>query len=302
MAKPASPECCIACLSRPTGTAEAFFTEEHIIPRALGGELTWYALCKQCNDRFGHTFEKRAKTDPAIRLAIHKLRNVLPDLFGDIEEGQPYIVESGGKRLPAMFRGGEIRALTRTVDGDLWAAPDQAEAAVGGKLKRAGLSADEIDAAWTRYSEGPESTPIELGAGLHAASHPTRLVGPDLGKGETLGKLVALKIAYEFAALHFGAVMLDDTPPLNEIRRALREGDETSPVFQVEYKMTTDRKTEAFHGIAFEGNLPHAVMQVRLFGLLAYRVRFPTLRIEHKPFGLHQDLCTGDQVTAYRDN
>jgi hypothetical protein len=294
-------ECCVACLKAPPFADGEGFTEEHILPRALGGILTWPALCKPCNDRFGHTFEKRLKTDPAIRLAIHKLKHALPHLFSAIETGQSYVLESGGHKLPGVFRDGEVCALSRVVDGDLWASAEDAESAVRKKLSKAGLSPEQITDAWARYQDGPESTPIDLGGGLSAASHPTYVLGPDLSKGATLAPLAALKIAYEFAVLSFGSVMLDDNPALNEIRRALLNGDEASPVFNVAPKITTNRRAEPFHGIAFEGNNPHAVIQVRLFGLLAYQVNFPNLRIDAKPFGYRHDLDTGEETSAFRD-
>lgn len=294
-------ECCIACLKAGPFPPGQGFTDEHILPRALGGVLTWPALCKPCNDRFGHTFEKRLKTDPAIRIAIHKLKDKLPDLFASIEDGQPYVLDSAGRQLPGVYRDGAVRPLSRMLEGDLWASADDAEAAIRKQLSKAGLSSDQVNEAWSRYKEGPESTPIDLGAGLTAVSQPTHVIGPDLSRGETLAPLAALKIAYEFAVLSFGAPMLEDNPALNEVRRALIEGDDTSSVFNVDPKITKDRKTEPFHGIAFEGNKPHAIIQVRLFGTLSYQVHFPNLRIDAKPFGYRHDLDTGEEASAFRD-
>ena len=34
-----------------------------------------------------------------------------------------------------------------------------------------------------------------------------------------------------------------------------------------------------FHGIVFEGNNPHAQVQIRLFGWLAFRVHFKRLKV-----------------------
>jgi hypothetical protein len=288
-------------LKEPPFLDGALFTEEHVIPRALGGVLAWHSLCAECNSLFGRTFERRAKSDPAIRRAIHRLKDKLPDLFAEIEEGQPYILESGGRNLPGVFRKGRVVPLTREVDGDLWVSADNAEQSVKKKLRKAGLSPNEVEDAWKRYVAAPESTPVDLGGGLAAMSHPTYILGPDLSQGEALTPLVSLKIAYEFAVLSFGAVMLGDNPALNEVRRALLEGDAASPVFNVEPKITRDRKAEPFHGIAFEGNKPHAVIQVRLFGLLAYRVNLPNLGIHHKAFGYRLDLDTGEEGCAYRD-
>ncbi len=298
---PRVAERCIVCLRAPPFPEGHFFTEEHVIPRALGGVLTWNALCKPCNDKFGHTFESRARTDPAIRVAIYNLRYKLPRLFAKIEEGQPYLLKSGKKKLPGVFRDDKVSALTRKVDGDLWASPKDTEGSVRTRLRRSGLAPMEIEAALARYRSAPDDAPVDLGGGFSAASRPTYVLGPDLTGGESLAPLTSLKIAYEFAVLSFGAVMLDDHPPLNEIRRALLMGDGDSSTFRVEALTTTDRKAEPFHGIAFEGNKPHAVVQVRLFGLLAYRVHLRNLAIDSKPFGYRHDIDTGQESCAYRD-
>ncbi|MBL8548268.1 MAG: hypothetical protein JNL81_17540 [Hyphomonadaceae bacterium] len=125
---------------------------------------------------------------------------------------------------------------------------------------------------------------------------------PDLSKGETLTPLISLKIAYEFAVLSFGSPMLaNDNPALREIRRALIQGDERAPVFNVQEMIAKDRTPRPFHGIAFEGNDPHAVIQVRLFGYLAYRVHFPNLAIDKEPFGYTHTLDHGQEWLNPRD-
>lgn len=125
---------------------------------------------------------------------------------------------------------------------------------------------------------------------------------PDLSKGETLTPLVSLKIAYEFACLSFGSPMLaNDNPALREIRRTLIQGDIDAPVFRVQEMIAKDRTPRPFHGIAFEGNDPHAVIQVRLFGYLAYRVHFPNLAIQKEPFGYTHALDHGQEWVNPRD-
>lgn len=215
---------CISCLRVPPFDRGRGLTKEHIIPRALGGILHCEFLCPRCNGEYGHTFERKTRRDPAIRRAIHSLRNELPHLHRKIEKGQPKIV---------------------TAEGD---------------------------------------------------------VLPDLSKGETLTPLVCLKVAYQFAVLSFGRPMLaDDNPALREIRRALIEGDKEAPVFRVLEAIAKDRTPRPFHGIAFEGNDPHAVIQVRLFGYLAYRVHFPNLAIQKAPFGYTHTLDDAKEWVSPRD-
>jgi hypothetical protein len=198
---------CVSCLRSPPFEGGQGLTKEHVIPRALGGILHCEFLCQKCNKEYGHTFERKTRRDPAIRVAVHALRKKLPQLHRRIEKGQP---------------------------------------------QRQGANGE---------------------------------VFPDISKGETLTPLIGLKVAYQFAVLSFGSPMLaNDNPALREIRRALIEGDREAPVFSVQDMITKDRAPHPFHGIAFEGNDPHAVIQVRLFGSLAYRVHFPNLALQREPF------------------
>ena len=78
---------CIIC--RETNA----LSEEHVIPEAIGGDLICNFLCKPCNDVFGSSFEAKAKTDPAIRIAVGKLRSEIPIIHDRVEEGQPYYAQ-----------------------------------------------------------------------------------------------------------------------------------------------------------------------------------------------------------------
>lgn len=97
-------------------------------------------------------------------------------------------------------------------------------------------------------------------------------------------------------------MLANDNPALREIRRTLIQGDTDAPVYRVQDMIAKDRTPRPFHGIAFEGNDPHAVIQVRLFGYLAYRVHFPNLAIEKKPFGYTHTLDDGQEGMSPRDS
>ncbi|MEM8540422.1 MAG: hypothetical protein AAGF25_05635 [Pseudomonadota bacterium] len=112
--------------------------------------------------------------------------------------------------------------------------------------------------------------------------------GADLDGGTPLNPLVCLKISYEFLVLLFGRAMLVDEQPLNSIRSALRESIFPDQHAQIEVLHAGEYR--AFHGLLFENSLPHVVVQVRLFGRLAYRVHFLKLRINSPPIRYTQDL------------
>ena len=115
-----SAEQCIICLNQPSLAEDNRWSTEHIIPRALGGILTCDFICQSCNSKMGAGFEKSAKFDPSIRIAIGKLSNELPDLYASIEEGQEHVLNTNVGQLVGKFRNGEILGGHRKLqDGSL---------------------------------------------------------------------------------------------------------------------------------------------------------------------------------------
>lgn len=109
--------------------------------------------------------------------------------------------------------------------------------------------------------------------------------------GPLIDPVVPVKTAFEFLALHLGEVVYDESPPLQDIRRVLA-GGELNPQW-----ISVDRleapTVQPFHGIAFEGNTPHAKVQIRLFGKLAFRVHFLRVAMGGPKFQYTHELDTG---------
>ena len=115
-------------------------------------------------------------------------------------------------------------------------------------------------------------------------------VEPDPSDSKLLTPLLPLKIAYEFLAFHLYDVVYDKNPALNELRAVLREGVEDHPSFRVEELNASEYKP--FHGIVFVESNPHAVVLIRLFGWLAFRVHFRRLTVSGPRFSYKHDLDT----------
>jgi hypothetical protein len=115
----------------------------------------------------------------------------------------------------------------------------------------------------------------------------------DLSRGASLHELVAGKIAFEFLALLSGTVICKDVPQLTGIRHALMECHHGSEVFNVERLLAPDYAP--IHGICFEGNQPHATIQVRLFGKLAFRVHFRRLALSQPKIVYTHYLKSGEE-------
>jgi hypothetical protein len=278
---------CIICL------ANDVLSEEHVVPAALGGDLKCDLLCKPCNDLFGSSFEARAKTDPAIRIAVAKLRSQIPLLYDQVEDGQPYLARSGPARVGAIFRpGGPRPRPSKHIDGSLMVPSNDAPEHIKRILKKDGHTPELVQDALMKLETASEGQKVKLSPDVSVINWPTDKAELDFSRGTPLHDLVAVKIAFEFLALISGTAICEDTPALNEIRRALKCA-RGSAAINVERLLAEEYAP--FHGICFEGNDPHIKIQVRLFGRLAYRVQFLSLSLDQPKIAYTHNLKTGDQ-------
>lgn len=277
---------CIACLEPRD------LTLEHIFPDALHGALTCRFLCQPCNSFFGHAIDHAAKSDPAIRSAARALSEKLPDVVADIEEGQRFLIHTEVAMLHGKKRGGEIQGTWHHMpDGSDIAPEDQAIESLRGRMRAEGLSEAEIEASVARYIAAEPGEIVNMSPTWAAKKLAAYLAGPDLRAPEA-DPLFFVKIAYEFTALLVGQAIYARSPQLDELRDVLKETRRDSDAFTLE-KLTA-KEAAAFHGIAFEGNAPHAIFQIRLFGKPAYRVHLRRIAVQHKPIAYTHDLETGE--------
>jgi HNH endonuclease len=267
------------------------FSNEHVIPESLGGILRCDFLCKDCNSKFGGTFEAKAKCDPAVRRAIAALQTELPSLYASIEKGQSHLLATNIGQISGRYKDGEVvHHGTTLADGTLLVPDSMTEVHLTKMLKRKGSEDADVAAALTRYRSAQLEVEVPLSHGIAVIKRETTYVGPDFTDSKPLDPLVALKIAYEFSVLVMGAGILESQ--FDTIRRCLKENDNSSKAFKVE-PLEAD-KFDTFHGIVFEGNMPHATIQVRLFGKLAYRVQLLGHGFNLKPISYTQDLKSGE--------
>ena len=143
-------------------------------------------------------------------------------------------------------------------------------------LRRDRASQQETESALRAFTAAPENTRITLSKNIDVVKWSVESLQLSLD-GPLLNSLVPAKSAYEFIALHVGDSIYEESPPLEAIRQALRSGRLNPEHIGVERLHATD--TKPFHGLVFEGNAPHAKVQLRLFGKLAFRVHFPRLSV-----------------------
>lgn len=142
-----------------------------------------------------------------------------------------------------------------------------------------------------RLDEAPENKKVEIAPGLEIAKWRIDKIQADFNKSPLMNPLVPLKVAYEFIACHLGGAICEDIPPLVDIRRAFISLNPDTGPFRVERLHAAEYKP--FHGICFEGNNPHASVQIRLFGWLAFGVHFLRLAIAGPRFIYSHCLDSG---------
>jgi hypothetical protein len=159
-------------------------------------------------------------------------------------------------------------------------------------LQKAGYDATFRAEALARIDQAPENLAVDITPTLTVVKW--EITGLKLAlDGPPIDPIVPVKTAFEFLALHLGTRIYEDRPPLAEIRRVLNGGHLDPKWISVERLHAP--KAQPFHGIAFEGNSPHARVQIRLFGKLAFRVHFLRLSVGGPRFQYTHELDTGNE-------
>lgn len=245
----------------------------------------------------GHSFEGPAKEDPTIRFLVSKLATKVPKLAKKISEGQEYVSISPGGKATGYLKAGEFVTRSCTLDdGSLIQHTPDAEKSIQRMLKRQNIDEGSIFESLQRLQCAPENIRVTLAGGLEVVKWGIEQIEPALD-GRLLSPMVPFKSAYEFLALHLNSAIYEEVPALVAAREALSGGALDPTQFLVERLHAPTARP--FHGIVFEGNLPYAKVQVRLFGQLAFRVHFKTLSVGGPQFVYTHDLETNTEHVAH---
>jgi hypothetical protein len=267
---------CLVCLRTRT------LSEEHLIPRALGGRLTAHFLCRDCNSALGYRIEAAVCADPTIRLSANALTNDIPALSRSILERSRYIGHTSQGRIEGHIKAGEFTVLPRkNSDGSLLQPTPRARKSIETILLRQGYDAPFREEALRKFDGALDNVRVNIAPGIEIVTGSINKLELALD-GPLIDPVVPVKIAYEFLACHVGAAIYEQGPPLEEARRVLIEGGLDDRRIRIERLLA--EKTEPFHGIIFEGNKPHATVLIRLIGKLAFRIHFLNLSVSGPRF------------------
>ena len=269
---------CIVCLQQER------LHEEHLIPKALGGRLTCSFLCHACNSGFGHALEAAAISDPAVLLAVKKLSKEVPELSKRLVEKHPHIGHSERGIVPGYLRDGEFHVTPRRLeDGSLVQGKDEARRSIVKMLRRSGQDRKSpIEHVLAAFDEAREKERTRLAAGLDVTHWTVDDIQLDLKQSRTMSLVLPVKMAFEFLAVSMGSVIYGNDVQLSEVRESLT-------TFHLDGKSTLVERRHSgqyrpLHGIWIEQSVPYVVVQIRLFGWLAFRVHFLRLCSDIRSF------------------
>lgn len=271
-------------------------TDEHLIPDALGGRLVSALLCGGCNSRLGHRAEAAARHDPTIRLLANRLSQESPRLTRlarSMLHRQRVVGTSLGGETSGYVKDGEFFVEARKKDdGSLIQPTSEARRSIQRMLQKQGYDSPFCAEVLATFDQAAENTRVALAPGLDVVKW--QVTGIELAlDGPLMDAVVPIKTAYEFLACHLGTAICEKVPPLNEIRRVLNGGQIDGSQISVERLHAP--QSRPFHGIIFEGNHPHAQVQVRFFGELAFRIHFHRLAVGGPRAQYTHDLVANEE-------
>jgi len=254
-------------------------------------------LCRTCSSTLGHKAEASARSDASVRVLVNALANELPNFARAFCERQRYIAVGPGGTAHGHIKNGEfVVAATRKLNGSIVQPTPNARQSIETILEREGQDAPFRSNALRMLDEAPENTKVSILPTLEFVKWSIDSLKLDLDE-TPMDVIVPLKCAFEFLALHAGTSVYERIPPFDQVRTVIR-GEEMNPDLLFVERLHAQVPPRAFHGIAFEGNSPHAKVQVRLFGKLAFRVHFKRVAIHGGKIRYTHELLTNDEYLA----
>jgi hypothetical protein len=248
---------------------------EHILPDALGGKLQVSILCNDCNHGRGAELVAKVKKDPSLRLAVEALQRRIPAFAHKFLEKAEYAGRvSDGSVVRASRRAGSLEVIaSKGILDSVIIDTKEAEIALAKKLKRSGVSKDEIATYTKRFSELIEDEPLALPTGDIFVKRPMPHLKPHFGNSVFLDERLFVLIALEFAAVILGDRVL--RPSFDPAREYIL-GSSSSDSVQVR-QMLARRPYEPVHTLMLREKDDLLAVQVKFFGCIAGEVTFSTI-------------------------
>ncbi|MCZ6702561.1 MAG: hypothetical protein O6940_05915 [Ignavibacteria bacterium] len=256
---------CSICLK------EKELTFEHIIPESLGGILEADIQCADCNNRkLGSKLVSKAKRTYTIRLAINYLKNNLPKLFNNMEEGQEYIARKIDKTTTeAVLKNGKIKSKAEKADdGSINVDRQDTEKKLREILGKEGLSKEEIEKKLDEFKKIEVDKSHKLTNSITVIKR--KFVSWFQKPSESyMDERVIALIAYNYLCMVIGDIIIDSR--MNFIREFILDGTKTDNLYIEQIPYTN--KYAPYHKIFSEPGETEIKVTIVLFGsIISYAI------------------------------
>ncbi len=265
-----------------------------MIPACIGGTLQALILCTPCNSQFGADFVGGLKRDPSIRMAVWHLRDRIPELATQIEEGLKFIAEGvGGTTVVTSRKQGRWKTKARKLDGNcLEMDTKDAKNYLRNRLKKQGLPKAEIESWTKRFEDCENGQELQVATGETFLKNEATVKLPQLTE-QSVDDRVPVLIAYEFLALCLGDKILG--PDFSAIRDYVRVGTSTEQV-QVLNKRTHHYSPD--HRVRFKVKDNTLTVFIQFFGWYVFEIRFCNVPTPSEEIVYVEDLENRQRLIA----
>lgn len=249
---------CSICLE------EKALTFEHIIPESLGGILEADIQCADCNNKkLGSKLVSKAKKTYTIRLAIKYLKNKLPKLFKQIEEGQEYIARKNDNSTSAVvIKDGILKSKAEKAnDGSLNVDRQDSEKKIREILAKEGLSIEEIETKLEEFKNIEVDKPHKLTDSITVIKRKFVEWFQKPSEPDMDDRVIAL-IAYNYLCMVIGDIIIDSR--MNFIREFILNGTKNDNLIIEQIPYT--KEYAPYHKIFSEPGDTEIKVTIVLFG------------------------------------
>jgi len=213
-----------------------------------------------------------------------------------ISEGQVFLGQSDRGEVPGVIKNGIFQIKSRVEnDGSLIMPTHIARKNIKKKIKKIAPKEITVTDALSRFDDAKEGTEVSIGKGIWVKKWSIKGIRPSLGK-RTINDLALVKIGYEFIALNLGKSIYE---PVFDAYRNILAGNNISPdVYRIDY--LRGPQYLPFHGVGIEQASPYVIVQIRLFGWLAFRVHILKISIKGIRYYYTHDLENKEEFIGKR--
>jgi hypothetical protein len=208
-----------------------------------------------------------------------------------ISEGQVFLGQSDRGDVSGVIKNGvfQIRSKIEN-DGSLIQPTHIARKNVEKIIRKETSQEITVLDALKRFDEAEEGVEVSITKGIRIKKWGVKGIRPALGK-RTINDLALVKIAYEFIALNLGRNIYE--PAFDVYRSTLLANSISTDAYRIDY--LTAPQYLPFHGVGLEQVSPYVIVQIRLFGLLAFRVHILRISIKGPRYYYTHDIENGEE-------